>query len=81
MVAGELRWICVGVVLCRKHSARDEMNSSKTSDPTMQIVGIAPDGETALARIEQSTPDVALDAELPGVSGLETLREICRRWR
>ena len=51
-------------------------------DPTMEIVGIAPDGETALSRIEQTTPDaVTLDVELPGMSGLETLREIRKRWR
>ena len=47
----------------------------------MEMVGIAPDGETALARIEQSTPCVTLDAELSGISGLQTLREICKHWR
>jgi len=47
----------------------------------MEIVGIAPVGETALARIEQTTPDVTLDVELPGINGLETLREIRKRWR
>jgi len=52
------------------------------SDPEMEIVGIAADGESALTRIEQTTPDVVtLDVELPGMSGLETLRELRKRWR
>lgn len=58
------------------------LREALASDPTMEIVGIAGDGETALLRIEQTAPDaVTLDVELPGMSGLETLREIRKRWR
>ena len=58
------------------------LREALAADPTMEIVGIAGDGETALSRIEQTTPDaVTLDVELPGKSGLETLRDIRKRWR
>jgi chemotaxis response regulator CheB len=45
----------------------------------MKVIGIAPDGETALKRIEECRPDiVTLDVELPGLSGLQALKQI--RW-
>src|SRR5271165_6699617 len=51
------------------------------TDPEMEIAGIAPDGETALKRIEELKPDlITLDVELPGMSGLQTLKEIRARW-
>jgi two-component system chemotaxis response regulator CheB len=61
---------------------RKILREALASDPSMEVVGIAPDGESALAKIEQTTPDaVTLDVELPGMSGLETLREIRKRWK
>jgi len=61
---------------------RKILREALASDPEMEIVAIAPDGESALTRIEQTAPDVVtLDVELPGMSGLETLREIRKRWR
>src|SRR5215475_257090 len=61
---------------------RKVLREALLSDPAIEIVGIAGDGETALARIEQTSPDaVTLDVELPGISGLDTLREIRKRWR
>ena len=57
------------------------LREALASDSTMVVAGIAGDGETALVRIEQVHPDiVTLDVELPGMSGLETLREIRKRW-
>ncbi|HSC44600.1 MAG TPA: response regulator [Candidatus Acidoferrum sp.] len=61
---------------------RKILREALLSDAEMEVVGIAADGESALTRIEQTTPDVVtLDVELPGMSGLETLREIRKRWR
>jgi len=48
-----------------------------TAEPTIEVAGEAEDGRTALQRIAQVKPDlVTLDVELPGMNGLETLREI-----
>jgi two-component system, chemotaxis family, protein-glutamate methylesterase/glutaminase len=48
-----------------------------SAEPTMEVAGEAEDGRTALQRIAQLKPDlVTLDIELPGMNGLETLREI-----
>lgn len=49
------------------------------SDPELEVVGTAPDGRVALARIEQLDPDVVtLDVEMPEMDGLETLVAIRR---
>ena len=48
-----------------------------SAEPTIEVAGEAEDGRTALQRIAQLKPDlVTLDIELPGMNGLETLREI-----
>jgi len=60
---------------------RRVLREALTSDPEMEIVGIAADGETALKRVAELRPDiVTLDIELPGMSGLETLKELRQRW-
>jgi DNA-binding NarL/FixJ family response regulator len=44
------------------------------------VVGEAPDGETAIRIVEQTSPDVALiDLRMPGLSGLEALRRLTDR--
>ncbi len=53
------------------------VSDSLTQDPDIEIAGIAPSGEIALARIPQVNPDViTLDIEMPGWDGLETLRRL-----
>lgn len=48
-------------------------------DAQMEIVGTAPNGSVALARVPQLNPDViTLDIEMPEMSGLEMLRELRR---
>jgi two-component system chemotaxis response regulator CheB len=43
-------------------------------DPAIEVVGAAPSGRIALAKIPQVNPDlVTLDIEMPEMSGLETL--------
>jgi two-component system chemotaxis response regulator CheB len=47
------------------------------SDPELEVVGTAPNGKVALARIEQLDPDVVtLDIEMPEMDGIETLAAI-----
>lgn len=51
-------------------------------DPSMQVVGTAMDGEFGLKKIEELRPQVVtLDLEMPRMDGMETLRQITRRYR
>jgi two-component system chemotaxis response regulator CheB len=48
-----------------------------SGDPSIEVAGEAENGRAALTQIAQLKPDlVTLDVELPGMNGLETLREI-----
>lgn len=48
-----------------------------SSDPGMEVIGTARDGEDALSKIEQLKPDVVtLDVEMPKMNGIEVLRRI-----
>jgi two-component system chemotaxis response regulator CheB len=50
-------------------------------DPEIQVVGTAPNGRVALAKIEQLKPDlITLDIEMPVMDGLTTLRELRPRF-
>ncbi len=50
-------------------------------DGSIQVVGTAMDGEFALKKIEELKPDViTLDLEMPRMDGMETLRQITRRY-
>jgi two-component system, chemotaxis family, protein-glutamate methylesterase/glutaminase len=45
-----------------------------TSDPDLEVVGVAANGHIALAKLDQVSPDVViLDIEMPEMNGLETL--------
>lgn len=60
---------------------RRVLREALASDAMVEVAGIAADGLSALKRIEETKPDlVTLDVELPGMSGLETLKEIRARW-
>jgi len=50
-------------------------------DSTIQVVGTAMDGQFALKKIGDLRPDVVtLDLEMPRMDGMETLREIMKRY-
>ena len=49
--------------------------------PDMEVAGVAPDGQTAMELIERLQPAlVLLDAQMPGMSGLEAAQQIKSRW-
>src|SRR5438552_8464177 len=52
------------------------------NDASIEVVGTAMDGHVGLRKIEELKPQVVtLDLEMPGMGGLEMLREIMRRHR
>lgn len=50
------------------------------ADESLDVVGTAMDGSFALKKIEELKPNVVtLDLEMPGMNGIDTLKEIMRR--
>jgi two-component system, chemotaxis family, protein-glutamate methylesterase/glutaminase len=49
-------------------------------DPSIEVVGTAMDGTFCLKKIEELQPNViTLDLQMPGMNGIDTLKEIMRR--
>jgi len=49
---------------------------------SIEVVGTAMDGQIALKKIEELAPNViTLDLEMPGLNGIDTLKQIMRRWQ
>lgn len=56
---------------------RSRVSKLLSSDPELEVVGVAANGHIALAKIPQVNPDVViLDVEMPEMNGLETLAAI-----
>jgi two-component system, chemotaxis family, protein-glutamate methylesterase/glutaminase len=50
------------------------------ASPSIEVVGTAMDGTFCLKKIEELKPDVVtLDLQMPGMNGIDTLKEIMRR--
>ncbi len=50
------------------------LSDALSSDPNLTVVGTAPNGKVALAKIPQVNPDlISLDVDMPEMGGLETL--------
>jgi len=50
-------------------------------DDSIEVVGTAMDGNFGLKKIEELNPQVVtLDLEMPGLHGIDTLKQIMRRW-
>jgi two-component system, chemotaxis family, protein-glutamate methylesterase/glutaminase len=48
---------------------------------SIEVVGTAMDGEIGLRKIEELAPEViTLDLEMPGLNGIDTLKQIMQRW-
>lgn len=53
------------------------LTQTLSEDPSVEVVGTAPNGKIALAKIPALKPDVmTLDIEMPEMNGLETLTEL-----
>ena len=51
-------------------------------DDSIEVVGTAVDGHFALKKIEDLSPEVVtLDLEMPGLNGIDTLKQIMRNRR
>lgn len=56
---------------------RSYLSNSLKKDPGIEVVGTAMNGRAALSSIPLLKPDICtLDIEMPGMNGIETLREI-----
>lgn len=60
---------------------RKIVTDALTGDPGIEVVGSAPNGRVALAKLPQLNPDlVTLDIEMPEMDGLQTLKELRRTY-
>jgi DNA-binding NarL/FixJ family response regulator len=62
-------------------SFRKGMKALLEIQPDMQVSGLAPTGQKGIELIEALQPDlILLDAQMPGLSGMEVTREIKKKW-
>lgn len=56
---------------------RNRLSKILSADPQIEVAGVAPTGQIALAKLPQLQPDVViLDVEMPELDGLQTLSRI-----
>lgn len=68
----------IRVLIVDDHPAiREGLQRMLTADPGIQVVGGCATGEEAIDQIKDARPDMVLmDVRLPGMSGIETVRQI-----
>ncbi len=77
MVSGKIKVLVVDDAAVFRQSVSSVLNA----DPDIYVVGSAPNGKIALAKIEQLNPDVVtLDVEMPEMDGIETLKNIKQKF-
>ena len=60
---------------------RRVISEALAQDASIEVVGTAANGKIALSKLDQSVPDiVTLDVEMPEMDGVQTVREIRRRF-
>jgi len=72
----------IDVLLVEDHlMMRDALVEFLSGFPGVRVCGAVATGDEALDRLDQEQPDVVLaDVSLPGMSGIELVEEIGRRW-
>ena len=59
---------------------REALRSIITSEPGMEIVGMARDGEEGMKKVFELKPDViTMDLKMPIMTGLEAIEEIMKQ--
>jgi two-component system chemotaxis response regulator CheB len=77
MVSGKIKVLVVDDAAVFRQSVSSVLNA----DSDIYVVGSAPNGKIALTKIEQFNPDVVtLDVEMPEMDGIETLKNIKKRF-
>lgn len=69
------------IVIAEDHTiVREGLRVLLCSDPDFEVVGVAEDGRQAIQCAEKFEPDIVLmDLSMPGMHGLEAIREIKRQ--
>lgn len=72
----------VSVVLADDSTTIRAMLSALLGEvPEIELVAVAPDGETAVVEVLDHRPDVVImDMQMPGLGGLEAAKQILSEW-
>lgn len=72
----------ITIILAEDHQiVRQGLRAMLETEADFSIVAEAGDGLTAIQQVEQWQPEVLiLDLMLPGLNGLEVIRQVSRRW-
>jgi len=63
-------------------TSRKGLRALMLTQPDIQVIGEADDGERAIQFIQKTKPDVVImDAFMPGMNGLEATKIIKKKWR